>query len=37
MNSPMNRLFKERESSFNAHTKRLREILEEWKECEKRD
>ena len=37
MNSPMNRLFKERESSFNSHTKRLREILDEWEECEKRD
>jgi len=36
MNADEYRYFKARESSFNSHTKRLREILEEWEECEKR-
>jgi len=34
MNAYENSTFKARESSFNAHTKKLRKILEEWKECE---
>ena len=36
-NAPENRLLNARKSSFIAHTKRLREILEEWEECEKLD